>query len=121
MLDVDDLAGLIMRETFMRLYTREALGLEQPPTKGEVSWWRPLLEQMGTLAKYRRLEQSGIAALRLFTDIWDEQVRQLVTGVDHSAPSSAQIRAMSQSLAEYEQWLRTHFPNAFIPHDPSSN
>jgi hypothetical protein len=116
-----ELASLIKRETFMMLYTCEALGLEQSPTKDEVRWWRPLLEQIETLAKHRRLEQSGIAALRSFTDVWDERLRQLVTGADHPAPSPDQIRAMAQSLALYEQWLRTHFPNAFRPHDPSAN
>lgn len=121
MLRVDELSSLIVRETLVMLYTRAALAMKESPTKGEVRWWRPLLEQMEALARHRRLEQSGIAALRSFTDIWDERVRQLVAGADNSAPSSAQIRAMTQSLAEYEQWLRTHFPHAFIPPDPSAN
>jgi hypothetical protein len=123
MLSVDELASLIKRQTFVMLYTLGALGLslEQSPTKDGVRRWRPLLDQMETLAKHRRLEQSGIAALRSFTDIWDERVRQLMAGAEHSAPSSPQIRAMTQSLADYEQWLRTHFPNAFKPHDPSAN
>ena len=114
-------ASLFKRATFMMLYTRKALGLEQSPAKDEVLWWRPLLERMETLAKHRRLEQSGIAALRSFTDVWDERVRQLAAGEDRPAFSSGQIRGMTQSLADYEPWLRTHFPNAFIPHDPSSN
>ena len=113
--------SLFKRATMMMLYTRKALGLEQSPTKDEVLWWRPLMERMETLAKHRRLEQSGIAALRSFTDVWDERVRQLAAGEDRPAFSPAQIKAMTQSLADYEPWLRTHFPNAFIPHDPSSN
>jgi hypothetical protein len=116
-----EFASLIKRQTFAMLYTRRALGLEQLPTKSEVGWWRPLLEQIETLAKHRRIEQSGVAALRSFADIWDERLRQLVAGADRPAPSLAQVRGMTQSLAEYEQWLRTHFPNAFIPHDPSAN
>ena len=119
--DLDELARLILRQTFMRLHTLEALHREEPPIKGEVRRWRPLLEPMETLAKHRRIERSGIGALRSFADIWDQRLQQLVSGVANSAPSSVQIRAMTESLVEYEQWLRTHFPNAFTPRDPSTN
>jgi hypothetical protein len=114
-------ASLFKRATFMMLYTRKALGLERSPSKDEILWWRPLLEQIDTLAKHRRLERSGIAALRTFTEIWDESVRQLAAGAKRRAFSSAQIKAMAQSLADYEPWLRTNFPDAFLPPDPSSN
>ena len=114
-------ARLFKQAAMMMVYTRKALGLEQSPTKDQVLWWRPLLERMETLAKHRRLEQSGVVALRAFADVWDERVRQAAAGEVGSVFSSAQIRAMAQSLADYEPWLRTHFPNAFTPHDPSSN
>jgi hypothetical protein len=114
-------ASLFKRAAMMMVYTRKALGLKQSPSKNEVLCWRPLLQQIETLAKHRRLEQSGITALRAFTEDWDERVRELAVGEDQPGFSPAQIRAMAQSLADYEPWLRTHFPNAFLPDDSSAN
>jgi hypothetical protein len=114
-------ARLFKRVAMMMVYTRKALGLEQSPIKDQVLCWRPLLEGMETLAKHRRMEQSGIVALRAFANVWDERVRQVAAGEVGAVFSSAHIRAMAQSLADYEPWLRTHFPNAFTPHDPLSN
>ena len=59
-----ELASLIKRETFMLLYTCKALMLERPPTEDGVRWWGTLLGQIEIVAKHRRLDESGIAALR---------------------------------------------------------
>jgi hypothetical protein len=114
-------ASLFKHAAMMMVYTRKVLGLQRAPAKDEVLWWVPLLDSMEALAKQRRLEKSGVVALRSFTEIWDERVRHMAAGGGRPAFSSAQIRAMAQSLADYEPWLRMHFPTAFLPDDPSSN
>ena len=101
--------------------TRKALALDKSPTKDEVLRWRPLLDALELKARHRRLERSGIDALRSFTEVWDERVRQTAARENKPAFSLAQIRAMTASLAEYESWLRAHFPDAFSRGDPSSN
>src|SRR5205807_8293815 len=97
-------ARLFKRVAFMMIYTRKALGLGQPLAKDEGLWWGPLLQQIESLTRHRRLETSGIAALRSFTDIWDERMRQVTTGEDRPVFSPAQITAMTESLAKYEPW-----------------
>jgi hypothetical protein len=114
-------ANLFKRAVFMRIYTCKALGLELSPSKDDVFWWRPLLERMEAYVKHEGLDSSGMASLRAFTDIWDEQVRRLAAGEGGSMFSSSNVRAMTCFLADYESWLRTHFPNAFAPHGSSSN
>jgi hypothetical protein len=114
-------ANLLKRVVSMRIYTCKALGLEESPSKDDVFLWRPLLERMEAYVKHEGLDSSGIAALRAFTEIWDEQVRQLAAGKGGPTRSSSQIRAMTQFLADYESWLRANCPNAFAPHDSSSN
>ena len=114
-------ASLFKHAAMMMVYTRKVLGLRGALAKDEVLWWTPLLERIESLAKHRRMAESGVVALKSFTEIWDERVRQMAAGEERTGFSSAKIRAMAESLARYEPWLRTHFPNAFLPDDPSSN
>jgi hypothetical protein len=83
------------------------------------------LERMEALVRYRRLDTSGITALKSFTEIWDERIRQMEhrNGPPEGEPvfSVSQIRTMSRLLADYEPWLRKNSPDAFLPLDHSKN
>ncbi len=110
---MQEMKSLIRQAAIVMIHTRGILGLDQPPTKDEVVRWRPLLEAMAAQARRRRLEMSGITALRTFTQIWDERMRQMAEREDRPPFSLDQIRAMSAAITEFEAWLRTHFPGAF--------
>ena len=114
-------ATLFKQAAMMMVHTRKVLGLKGAPARDEVLWWRPLLQRMEDLAGHRRMEASGVVALRSFAEIWDERVRQMAAVEERPGFSSAQIIAMAPSLACYETWLRAHFPTAFLPDGPSSN
>ena len=118
-------AEFFKRAAIMMLYTRQTLGLPGRPTKKDGLRWQTLLAGMEALTKHRRLNPSGINALRSFTEIWDGRLRQLEEsgGSPKGEPiySASQIRVMSQLLADYEPWLRNNFPDAFSPPDHSKN
>jgi hypothetical protein len=109
----------------MMVYTRKALSMIDQPVKKNRIVWKPLLEGMEVLARHRRLNSSGIEALRTFTDMWDTRIQQLEEGKNtrkHQPlfPLSL-IREMARPLADYERWLRINFPEVFLPTDNSLN
>ena len=116
-----EMKSLIRQASTVMICTRGILGLDQPPTKDEVVRWGPLLEAMGAQARHRRLEMSGITALRSFTRIWDERMRQMAAREDRPPFSLDQIRAMAAAMTEFEAWRRTHFPGAFSRADNLPN
>lgn len=105
-----EMKSLVRQASFAMIHTRDILGLDRAPTKDEVVWWRPLLDAMAARARHQRLEMSGISALRSFTQIWDERMRQMAAREDRRPFSLEQIRTMAASLTQYEAWLLTNFP-----------
>ncbi len=116
-----EMKSLVRQASIVMVHTREILGLDRPPTKDEVVWWRPLLDTMASRARHQRLELSGISALRSFTQIWDERMRQMAARENRGPFCLDEIRAMTASMTEYEAWLRRHFPGAFSRADDSSS
>lgn len=109
---VHAMAELMRRAELIAVHTRWALGPHQPPLKGQVERWHPLLAGIASRARHRRIEMSGIDALRSFAQLWDERLRQMTAREARPALSLAQVRTMATLLAEYEAWLLTHFPGA---------
>jgi len=114
-------AGLLKRVVMLMVWTHKALGLEVAPDGPEDFRWRPLLEKLESVVSLSGLEASGVASLRSFTATWDERLGKLAAGERPPEFSSAEIRALTRSLVEYEAWLRAHFPKAFLPPNLSSN
>ena len=105
-------------QVLMFLTRHKVLRLRPSKPGADHFLWRPLLERMEAFSQTKELEKSGIVALRVVTEIWDERMRQIKTGEKQPAFSAEQRKTMADALGEYEAWLRENFPEAFIPVNP---